>query len=90
MANLLVVTGATGLQGTGVINAVSTTNPDWKIRGITRNIHSEKALALSAQGIEMVAADLDDAESLTARLCWRNGHFRCDGFLRAVCERDRC
>ncbi|KAL4960345.1 uncharacterized protein BDV14DRAFT_211767 [Aspergillus stella-maris] len=66
MSNLIVVTGATGLQGTGVINALLTSNPDWAIRGITRNTSSPKAQALTARGIEMVTADFDDEESIAA------------------------
>lgn len=65
MSKLIVVTGATGLQGSGVIDALSA-NTEWKIRGVTRNTNSEKARKLIQQGIEMVAADLDDEQSLTA------------------------
>ncbi|KAH7018453.1 putative hscarg dehydrogenase [Microdochium trichocladiopsis] len=65
MAKLIVVTGATGMQGSGVIDALSA-NADWKIRGVTRNLSSAKAQALAKRGVEMVAADLDDEDSLTA------------------------
>ncbi|KAL3472271.1 hypothetical protein BJX99DRAFT_235852 [Aspergillus californicus] len=64
MSKLIVVTGATGMQGSGVIDALSA-NPDWKIRGITRNTKSEKAQALLSRGIEVVSANFDDEESLT-------------------------
>jgi uncharacterized protein YbjT (DUF2867 family) len=45
MSKLIVVTGATGMQGSGVIDALSA-NPDWRIRGLTRDTNSEKAKAL--------------------------------------------
>ncbi|KAL4899076.1 hypothetical protein BDW74DRAFT_189548 [Aspergillus multicolor] len=64
MSKLIVVTGATGLQGSGVIDALLTSNSDWKIRGVTRNTSSTKAQALAARGIEMVSADFDDEASL--------------------------
>ena len=37
---------------------------DWKIRAITRNVESRGAKALAQQGVEVVAADLDDENSL--------------------------
>lgn len=64
MSKLIVVTGATGLQGSGVIDALAA-NPDWRIRGLTRNTNSEKSKALANRGIEMVAASFDDEDSLT-------------------------
>ncbi|RDW64421.1 NAD(P)-binding [Aspergillus mulundensis] len=66
MPNLLVVTGATGAQGSSVIDALLAANPKtpWKIRGVTRNTASPKAQALTTRGIEMVSASFDDEESL--------------------------
>ncbi|GAM37238.1 enoyl-CoA hydratase/isomerase family protein [Talaromyces pinophilus] len=63
MSKLIVVTRATGLQGLGVIDALSA-NPDRGIRGVTRNKNSETARRHVERGIEMVAADLDDEDSL--------------------------
>ena len=34
------------------------------VRGLTRNLKSEKALSLSKIGVEMIQADLDDVDSL--------------------------
>jgi hypothetical protein len=65
MSKLLVVVGATGGQGGSVLKAMREhSRHSFKIRGITRNTNSGKAKALSAQGIEMVAADLNDESSL--------------------------
>ncbi|KAF4835131.1 NmrA-like family domain-containing protein 1 [Colletotrichum tropicale] len=63
MSNLIVVIGATGGQGGGVINAFLN-EAGWKVRGTTRNTSSEKAKALSAKGVEVVPANLNDEESL--------------------------
>ncbi|CAK7237131.1 hypothetical protein SBRCBS47491_009872 [Sporothrix bragantina] len=60
---LIVVIGATGGQG-GAVVAAYVNNPNWKIRGISRNPGSDKAKALTAQGVEVVKADLDDLASL--------------------------
>lgn len=74
MSKLIVVTGATGMQGSGVIDALSA-NSDWKIRGVTRNINSAKAQTLVKRGIEMVAADLDDENSLVGAFTGANAIF---------------
>jgi hypothetical protein len=79
MSKLIVVTGATGMQGSGVIDALAT-NPDWKIRGLTRNTDSEKAKALMDRGIEMVAANLDDEDSLHNAFIGANAIFAVTDF----------
>jgi len=63
MAKLAVIVGATGTQGNSVIGALLK-DPSYKIRAITRNPSGEKGKALSAQGVEVVAADLNDEASL--------------------------
>lgn len=40
-------------------------SPEWKIRAITRDPSKPAAKKLEAQGVEVVAADLSDVESLT-------------------------
>lgn len=60
---LLVVIGATGTQGGSVVNTFLN-DPEWKIRGLTRNVKGERAQKLSAQGVEVVAAELNDVDSL--------------------------
>lgn len=61
---LVVVVGATGGQGGSVIKRLLGTN-SYRLRGLTRNPQSETSKALTAQGVEMVAADLNDQASLT-------------------------
>ncbi|KAK4944642.1 hypothetical protein LTR10_016076 [Elasticomyces elasticus] len=67
MANtkLLVVIGATGTQGGSVVETFIN-DPSWKIRGVTRSTSSSRAKKLSARGVEMVEADLDNPKSLSA------------------------
>ncbi|MEZ5352613.1 MAG: NmrA/HSCARG family protein [Bryobacteraceae bacterium] len=61
----IAVVGATGAQGGGLARAILADPASaYQARAITRNPASEKARTLSAAGAEVVAADLDDAESL--------------------------
>lgn len=62
---IVAVLGATGAQGGGLARAIlSDPNGGFTVRAITRDINSEKAKALAALGAEVVAADIDDVESL--------------------------
>lgn len=65
MTKLVVVIGATGVQGGSVVAALKN-NPEYKIRAITRNASSDSAKKLAAEGIEVVAADCNDVSSLKA------------------------
>ncbi|KAK1756605.1 hypothetical protein QBC47DRAFT_445306 [Echria macrotheca] len=63
----IAVFGATGAQGGSVVNRLLE-NPQWKVRGITRDIASPKARALSARGVEMVSADVNSVSSITSAI----------------------
>lgn len=63
MTRTIAVVGSTGQQGGAVVHALLQAN-GWKVRGITRNTSSQKAKGLAAQGVEMVAGDIDDTKSL--------------------------
>lgn len=65
MPKILVVIGATGVQGGSVVRALLQQNT-YKIRAITRNPASEKARALSTLGVELVTADLNNKQSFLA------------------------
>jgi NmrA-like family len=52
------------VQGGGVVNALINTTK-FAVRAITRDRASDKAKALSARGVEVVQASLDDPASLT-------------------------
>lgn len=62
---VIAVLGATGAQGGGVVRAIlNDTGGEFTPRAITRNPTSDKAKAISDMGAEVVAADIDDIESL--------------------------
>ncbi len=62
---IIAVFGATGAQGGGVARAIlSDSNSEYAVRAITRNPQSDKAKDLAAMGAEIVAADIDDKQSL--------------------------
>jgi hypothetical protein len=63
MSKLVVVVGAAGSQGGAVVSALLQ-DTTFKIRGLTRDINSKGAEALVAQGVEVVAADANNEESL--------------------------
>ncbi|PTX18240.1 uncharacterized protein YbjT (DUF2867 family) [Pontibacter mucosus] len=66
---IITVFGATGAQGGGVARAIlQDSNSEFAVRAITRDTNSEKATALAALGAEVVAADIDDKESINRAL----------------------
>lgn len=60
---VIVVTGATGSQGGGVVNVMKKV-PGWRVRAVTRNAGSDAAKKLAAEGVEVVEASYDHVESL--------------------------
>jgi uncharacterized protein YbjT (DUF2867 family) len=63
--NIIAVVGATGAQGGGLVRSIlrDGTN-DFTARAITRNVNSDKAKELARLGAEIVAADVDNPDSL--------------------------
>lgn len=63
---IIAVAGATGAQGGGLVRAILN-DPDnpFRVRALTRNPLSEKARQLAALGADVVAANVDDAQSVT-------------------------
>src|SRR4051812_44709552 len=62
---IIAVVGATGAQGGGLVRAITADkHGPFVARAITRDVNSDKARALVALGAEVVAGDVDDAESL--------------------------
>jgi uncharacterized protein YbjT (DUF2867 family) len=62
---IIAVVGATGAQGGGLVRAIlSDPNSGFAARAITRDVNSDKAKALAKLGAEVVAADVNDVESL--------------------------
>jgi uncharacterized protein YbjT (DUF2867 family) len=62
---IIAVAGATGAQGGGLVRAIlSDPNGGFAPRALTRDVNSDKAKELAKLGAEVVAADIDDVESL--------------------------
>jgi uncharacterized protein YbjT (DUF2867 family) len=62
---IIAVAGATGSQGGGLVRAIlAESQGGFVARAITRNVNSDKARALAKAGAEVVAADLNDPESV--------------------------
>jgi uncharacterized protein YbjT (DUF2867 family) len=62
---IIAVVGATGSQGGGLARAIlDDAGGGFAVRAITRDPNKENAQALKSKGAEVVAADLDDVESL--------------------------
>jgi len=62
---IIAVVGATGAQGGGLVRAIMRDKAGpFTARALTRDVNSDKARALAALGAELVAADVDDPESL--------------------------
>ncbi len=60
---IILVTGATGSQGGSVAHFLSKSGK-FSVRALTRDTHSKKAAALTAEGAEVVEGNLDDKDSL--------------------------
>ena len=63
-SKLVLVTGVTGQQGGAVGRALITKGH--RVRGMTRNIESDAARAVSALGMDLVVGDFGDSDSLAA------------------------
>lgn len=73
---IVAVIGATGAQGGGVVRAIlADTNGHFAARAITRKPDSDKARALAAQGVEVVAGDADDPGTLERAFAGAYGAF---------------
>ncbi|HTY06651.1 MAG TPA: NmrA/HSCARG family protein [Gemmatimonadales bacterium] len=73
---IIAVVGATGAQGGGVVRAILRDKQGpFTARALTRDVTSDKARALAALGAEVVAADIDDPESLKRAFRGAHGAF---------------
>ncbi|WP_027086238.1 NmrA/HSCARG family protein [Cohnella panacarvi] len=62
---VIAVIGATGAQGRGLVRAIlDDKEGDFAVRALSRDVNGERAKELVEWGAELVAADLDDIESL--------------------------
>src|SRR6201984_3694099 len=69
----ILITGVTGNQGGAVAQALQGTG--FYLRGLTRKTDSQRAAALTRQGIEVVKGDLDDEATLRRALAGAWGVF---------------
>jgi len=73
---VIAVVGATGAQGGGLVRAIlNDKTKEFAARAITRDADSPKAKELAAMGAEVVAADVDDVESLKRAFAGAYGAF---------------
>ena len=73
---IIAIMGATGAQGGGLARAIAADRGGaFSARAITRKPESDKARALAALGIEVVAADAEDAASLERAFAGAHGAF---------------
>jgi uncharacterized protein YbjT (DUF2867 family) len=73
---IIAVVGATGAQGGGLVRAIlADKSSPFVARAITRNVTSDKAKALAALGVEVVAGDADDEKSMVKAFSGAYGVF---------------
>ncbi len=73
---IIAVVGATGAQGGGLVRAImNDPSGGFSARAITRDVNSDKAKELAKLGAEVVAADVDDVESLKRAFAGAYGAF---------------
>jgi uncharacterized protein YbjT (DUF2867 family) len=73
---IITVFGATGAQGGGLARAIlQDKNSPFGVRAVTRDINSDKAKELGQLGAELVAADIDDRQSVENALKGAYGAF---------------
>jgi uncharacterized protein YbjT (DUF2867 family) len=73
---IIVVFGATGAQGGGLVRAIlNDPYSEFAVRAVTRNPDSDKAKELAKLGAEVVAANIDDPESLKHALSGAYGAY---------------
>jgi uncharacterized protein YbjT (DUF2867 family) len=83
---LIVVCGATGRQGGAVVKALLSNGNKFRIRGVSRNIDTEKATTLKSRGVELVKARMEDRESMRNALKGAYGVFSVQNFFDAGYE----
>jgi uncharacterized protein YbjT (DUF2867 family) len=78
---IIAVVGATGAQGGGLVRAIlNDPTSGFAVRALTRKVDSDKGKELKKLGAEVVAADLDDVESLKRAFAGAYGAFLLTNF----------
>jgi hypothetical protein len=82
---LLVVLGATGNQGGSVVAHFLSLSPSpYALRAVTRDTSSAKAVSLVSQGVEVVAGDFDNPQSLDAAFSGASTIFSVTDFWQSI------
>ena len=75
-SKVIAVVGATGAQGGGLVRAIlEDPAREFAVRALTRDVTSPQARQLAAAGAEVVAADVDDRDSLERAFAGVHGAF---------------
>lgn len=82
----VLVTGATGKQGGALIDNLA--GKGWNLRAMTRHPEGDAARALRGKGVDVVAGDLDNADSLKRALQGAWGVFGVQNTWEAGVERE--
>jgi uncharacterized protein YbjT (DUF2867 family) len=78
---IIAVLGSTGAQGGGLCRAIlADSSAEFACRAITRDPSKDKAKALADKGAEVVAADIDDVESLKKAFAGAHGVYAVTNF----------
>jgi uncharacterized protein YbjT (DUF2867 family) len=86
---IIVVVGSTGAQGGGLVRAIlQDSTGEFGVRALTRDPNADKAKELAQLGAEVVAADVDDLESLKRAFAGAYGAY-CVTFYWAHLSPDR-
>jgi uncharacterized protein YbjT (DUF2867 family) len=67
-APLVVVFGATGAQGSSVVNHLIASKKEYRIKGVTRDPTKTSGQALQAQGVEPIKADLNNLDEISTAI----------------------
>jgi hypothetical protein len=82
---VLVVLGATGNQGGSVVVHFLSLSPSpYAIRAVTRDTSLAKSVSLASQGVEVVAGDFDNPQSLDAAFSGASVIFSMTDFLQSM------
>lgn len=64
MSKIIAIVGATGNQGSSVVNTFLSSPESWTVRALTRDPSSAAAQALAAKGCQVLRIDLEDPATL--------------------------
>lgn len=67
-APLVVVFGATGAQGSSVVNHLIASEKEYRIKGVTRDPTKPSGKTLQDQGVEPIKADLSNLDEVSSAI----------------------